>query len=108
LIKDGSQIRFWEDSWPGNHPLSEQYLALYSIVCRKSDTIALLMVTSPPDVTFRHDLIGPWLMAWNALLQCLDSIQLSTDLMNFVRTCIPIGNFLYVCYPKLLSSPIFQ
>jgi hypothetical protein len=75
-IKDGSQIRVWEDSWLGNSPLREQYPVLYSIVRRKSDTIALVMATSPLDVTFRRDLIGPRLVAWNTLLQRLDSIQL--------------------------------
>jgi hypothetical protein len=43
---------------------------------RKSDTIALVMATSSPDLTSRRDLIGPRLAAWNALLQRLDSIQL--------------------------------
>jgi hypothetical protein len=67
LIKDGSHICFWEDSWLGNSPLQEQYPALNSIVCRKSDIIALVMVTSPHDVTFRRDLIGPKLVfnIWN-------------------------------------------
>jgi hypothetical protein len=74
-IKDGSQIHFWEDSWLGNGPLREQYSTLYSIVCPRSDTIAIVMATSPPDVTFRQDLIGPRLVAWNALLQFLESIQ---------------------------------
>jgi hypothetical protein len=46
-IKDGSYIRFWEDSWIGDSPLSEQYAALYSIVHHKSDTIALVKATSP-------------------------------------------------------------
>jgi hypothetical protein len=49
---------------------------LYSIVRRKSDTIALVMATSPPSVTLRHDLIGPRLAAWNALLHHLEFIQL--------------------------------
>ena len=31
-IRDGSQIRFWEDKWSGNSPLMEQYPALYNIV----------------------------------------------------------------------------
>jgi hypothetical protein len=60
-----------------NIPLRDQYPALYSIICYKSDTIAKVMATSTPDVTFRRDLLGPRLTAWNALLQCLDSIQLS-------------------------------
>jgi hypothetical protein len=34
------------------------------------------MATSPPNVTFRRDLIGPRLVAWIALLQRLDSVQL--------------------------------
>jgi hypothetical protein len=36
------------------------------------------MAASPLDVTFRRDLIGPRLTSWNALIQRLDSIQLST------------------------------
>jgi hypothetical protein len=50
---------------------------LHSIVRRKSDTIDTIMATSPPDVTFRRDLIGLRLVAWNSLLHCLDAIQLS-------------------------------
>jgi hypothetical protein len=76
-INDGSQIRFWEDQWLGNTTLREQYPALYTIVRHKSDTIATVMATSPPNVSFRRNLIGPRLTAWNALLQRLDSIQLS-------------------------------
>jgi hypothetical protein len=92
-IKDGSQIHFWEDSWLGNSPLREQYPALYSIVHRKSDTIAIVMTTSPPDVTFRRDLICPRLVAWNALLQRLESIQLSTGLDEFRWNLHPNGKF---------------
>jgi hypothetical protein len=66
-INDGSQIRFWEDKWLEN-ALREQYPALYDIICHKSDIIAKVMATSPPDVSFRQDLIGPRLKAWNVLL----------------------------------------
>jgi hypothetical protein len=58
-------------------PLSKQYPTLSNIVRHKSDTIATVMATSPSDVTFRQDLIGPRLEAWNTLLQRLDSIQVS-------------------------------
>jgi hypothetical protein len=67
-IKDGSEIRFWEDKWIGNATLCEQYPALYSIVYHKGDTIAKVMKTSPPNVTFRRDLSGQRLVSWNALL----------------------------------------
>jgi hypothetical protein len=79
FIKDGSQIRFLEDKWLGNASLREKYPALYSIVHYKCDTIAKVMVTSPPDVTFRRDLVGQRLVAWNALLQQLATIQLSAE-----------------------------
>jgi hypothetical protein len=93
-LKVGSQIRFWEDSWLGNSPLSEQYPALYSIVRHMSDPIALVMATSPPDVTFRRDLIGPRLVAWNVLIQCLDSIQLSAGPDEFHWNLYPNGKIM--------------
>jgi hypothetical protein len=75
-IKDGSEIRSWEDKWLGNATLREQYSALYSIVRYKGDTIAKVMETSPPNMTFRRDLSGQRLVFWNALLQRLANIQL--------------------------------
>ena len=57
--------------------LREQFPALYNIVRHKNDTIATVMETSPPNVSFRRDLVGPRLVAWNALLERLQRIQLS-------------------------------
>jgi hypothetical protein len=93
LIKDGSPIRLWEDSWLGNAPLREQYLALYNIVRYKSDTIKKVMATSPPDVTFRRDLIGQRLVAWNALLRRLATIQLSSGPDEFRWNLLKNGEF---------------
>jgi hypothetical protein len=76
-INDGSQIRFWEHTWLDNVPLRDQYPALHSIVRYKSDTIAKVMATSPSAVSFRRDLLGNRLTAWNTLHQRLESIQLS-------------------------------
>lgn len=33
--KDGNQIKFWEDTWLGNHPLKIQYTTLYNIAHSK-------------------------------------------------------------------------
>jgi hypothetical protein len=41
------------------------------------------MATSPPDVTIKRDLVGHRLVAWNALLQRLATIQLSTAPAEF-------------------------
>ena len=76
-IKDGSEIRFWEDKWLGDTTLREQYPALYNVVRHKGDTIAKVLESFPPNVTFRRDLIGPRLQSWNILLQRLTTVQLS-------------------------------
>jgi hypothetical protein len=78
FLKDGSEIRFWEEKWLGNATLREQYPALHSIIRHKGDTIAKVMETSPPTVAFRRDLSGQRLVAWNALLQRLANIHLQT------------------------------
>ena len=76
-IKDGSEIRIWEDKWLGNATLREHYPALYNIVHRKGDTIATVMESFPPNVTFRRHLVGPKLQSWCILLQRLSTVQLS-------------------------------
>ena len=57
-IRDGSEIRFWEDIWLGQSTLKEQHPALYSIVRNKSDTVAKVLDTFPPNVSFRRSLLG--------------------------------------------------
>jgi hypothetical protein len=51
------------------------------------------MAASPPDVMFRRDLIDPRLTAWNALIQRLDSVQLSTGPDEFHWNLHPNGKF---------------
>jgi hypothetical protein len=82
-INDGSHIRFWEDNLLDNISLCEQYPVLYNIVHRKSDTIAIVMASSPPDVTFRRNLIGSRLEVWNSLLHHLEAIHLSPGSNEF-------------------------
>ena len=67
-IKDGSQIRFWEDTWLGHTSLRDQYPALYNIVRYNEATLASVMQSSPLNVTFRRDLLGTRLATWNTLV----------------------------------------
>jgi hypothetical protein len=76
-IKDGSEIRFWEDKWLGNAALREQYPALYRIVRDKNDTLAHVLSSSLSNVTFRRDLIVPCLVSWQHLISRLDLISLT-------------------------------
>jgi hypothetical protein len=104
-IKDGSEIRFWEDKWLGNATLREEYPALYSIVRHKGDTIAKVMETSRLNVTFRRDLSGQRLVSWNALLQCLANIQLQPGHDEFRWNLHESGKFSVVSMYNALILP---
>jgi hypothetical protein len=51
------------------------------------------MATSPPNVTFRQDLTGQRLVAWNALLKRLDHVQLNPGLDEFQWNLHKNGEF---------------
>ena len=58
IVKDGSQVRFWEDRWLGNITIQEQYPQLYNIVRKKHDTVADVLSIQIPNISWRRDLIG--------------------------------------------------
>nr|ABA94402.1 retrotransposon protein, putative, unclassified [Oryza sativa Japonica Group] len=58
IVNDGNQTRFWEDKWLGNLAFKDKYPSLYSIVRRKSSTIANVMSSVPLNVSFRRSLVG--------------------------------------------------
>ena len=83
IIKDGSQIRFWEDVWLGNRSLREQYPQLYNIVRKKQDTIDEVLRTPSPNLSWRRDLIGSKLVMWNDLVSWLANVVLTHDRDEF-------------------------
>jgi len=93
-IKDSSEIRFWEDRWLGNTTLQEQYPALYRIVRDKNDTLAHVLSSSPPNVSFRRDLIGLRLASWQHLLSRLDSVNLTQGRDVFRWNLTTSGSFI--------------
>ena len=104
-IKDGSEIRFWEDVWLGNTTLHQQYPALYAIVRNKGDTLATVMESNPPHMTFRRNLVGPRLASWNELLQKLASIQLVQGTDEFRWNLTKDGKFTVDSMYKVLIHP---
>ena len=83
VIKDGSQVRFWEDTWLENSPLRDQYPQLYNIVRKKQDTVADVLSTQIPNLSWRRDLIGNKLVMWNNLVSRLSTIVLSQERDEF-------------------------
>jgi hypothetical protein len=107
LIKDGSEVRFWEDKWLGTTTLREQYPALYDIVRHKGDAIAQVLESTTPNVSFRRSLYGPRLVSWESLLQCLDTVQLTDGKDEFHWNLLENGKFpVASMYNVLISSDL--
>jgi hypothetical protein len=104
-IKDGSEIRFWEDIWLGNTTLREQYPALYNIVRHKSDTIAKVLEDFPPNVDFRRSLIGLRQTSWQELLQRLELVQLTQGPDEFRWNLTGNGSFSVASMYNALIQP---
>jgi hypothetical protein len=74
-------------------------------VRHKGDTITKVLETSPPVVTFRRDLSGQRLVAWNALLQRLANIQLQDGHDEFRWNLYGNGKFLVASIYNALILP---
>ena len=73
----------------------------------KGDTIAIVMESFPPNVTFRRDLIGPRLQSWYILLQRLSTVQLSHGSDVFQWNLHENGNFsVESMYRALIQSDV--
>ena len=57
VIKDGSQTRFWDDTWVGVLPFKVRYPSLYNIVRDPHATVAKILATRPLNVSFRRALV---------------------------------------------------
>jgi hypothetical protein len=82
-IKNGAQIRLWEDQWLGTSPLREQYSCLCYIVRHKQATVAEVFSSSLVNFSWRRDLIGPKLVAWNEMLPRIANITLTQESDEF-------------------------
>jgi hypothetical protein len=78
-VKDGSQSRFWVDTWLGNKPLKDKFSVLFNIVRRKQDSIATVMSSSLLNIYFRRNLVGANLSNWNRIVVSLQQVNLSQE-----------------------------
>ena len=83
IVNNRKQIRFWEDKWLGNLAFKDKYPSLYSIVRRKSSTIANVMRSVPLNVSFRRSLVGQNLAYWHELCASIVHIQLNQSSDSF-------------------------
>jgi len=85
-LMDGTQIKFWEDTWLGNQPLGVRFPALFNIVRRKHDSVATVLSSIPLDVYFRRALVGNNLRSWNQIVSSLHDVKLQAGRDVFVWT----------------------
>jgi hypothetical protein len=52
-VGNGMAVRFWEDTWLGDYPLSLQYPSLYNIVQRKNVLVSTVLAQHPLNIDFR-------------------------------------------------------
>ena len=64
-LGDGSQVRFWEDSWIRPRPLKSLFPALYNTVRRKNAYVRSVLSMTPLNVAFRRSVMGVNLQAWH-------------------------------------------
>jgi len=103
-LMDGTQTRFWEDTWLGNQPLSVRFPALFNIVRRKHDSVATVLSSIPLNVSFRRALVGNNLRSWNQIVSSLHDVKLQAGRDVFVWTLHSSGEFSVRSFYAVLIS----
>jgi len=75
-IKDGTNTRFWDDTWVGDKPLKVKYPSLYNIVREPHATVSKVMTTSPLNISFRRALVDNKLTEWLSLVARISNVAL--------------------------------
>ena len=83
-LGDGSQVRFWEDSWIRPRPLKSLFPTLYNIVRRKSVSVRSVLSMTPLNIAFRRSLMGVNLQAWHNVVAMVADVQLTNQRYRFV------------------------
>jgi hypothetical protein len=73
-LGDGSQVRFWEDSWIRPHPLKSLFPVLYNIVRNKDALVRTVLSMTPLNVAFRRSLVGVNLQVWHDVVAMVADI----------------------------------
>jgi hypothetical protein len=81
---------------------------LYAIVRHKGDTVAHILESNHPNVTFRRNLYGLRLVSWEALLQRLALVQLTEGKDEFHWNLHENGKFSVASVYNALILPVLD
>jgi hypothetical protein len=70
------KLEFWKHKCLGHTTLRDQYPILYNIGRKIHETIIMVQPNNPPNISFRRNLVGPNLIAWQNLIDRLTNVQL--------------------------------
>jgi hypothetical protein len=93
VVRNGKQLRFWEDKWIGNQSFMYQYMSLYQNVRKKSDTVAHVLNRAPLNVYFCRALVGHNLSLWYNLVSRLIQVQLTEETDSIRWNLTSTGSF---------------
>ena len=79
LLGTGTTIRFWEDWWIGESPLSARYPRLFEILARPDMFVSQAHNGQRWRLSFRHTFGDADLVQWHQLIAELDSVAPSDD-----------------------------
>ena len=76
MIKDGTQIRFWEDTWVGQTPFKYQFPTIFNIAHDPHASVASVMSDENFNISFRRALVDDKLREWMDLLSKINNVTL--------------------------------
>jgi hypothetical protein len=83
-ISDGTQTRFWEDTWASSRSFKNLYPNIYNICHYPHATVANVMSSTPLNISFRRALVGEKLNEWLRLVAQVSNFNLTQGRDTFV------------------------
>jgi hypothetical protein len=79
VIKDGTNTRFWDDTWIGDKPLKDTYPSLYLITRDKHVSVSKVLSSKPLNMSFRRSWVDNNLYHWLHLVARVSNVVLVDD-----------------------------
>jgi hypothetical protein len=79
VINDGTNTRFWDDTWIGDKPLKDTYPSLYHTARDKHVTVSKILSSRLLNISFWRSLVDNNLNHWLHLVARVPSVVLVDD-----------------------------
>jgi hypothetical protein len=110
VIKDGTNTRFWDDTWISDKPLKDTYPSLYHIARDRHVTVSKVMSSRPLNISFRRSLVDNNLSQWLHLVARVSNV-VPVDGKDYFKWLLTKSGFFTVrsmCLDVIDTHPPFQ